>query len=284
MNTHITSLRAQRPVRRSLGEGGSNPEKTILDCHVASAPRNDESGNALWMILIAIVLLAALTMMLSRSSDTSSDTGDYEQRTIHATKILRYAASIELAVKNLKQRDCSENDISFWHDSDGNGTEDGSDDYYNANSPTDHSCHVFEPEGAGQTYKIPDAKWLDSSKSALVGYGEFNFGLNFLPSVGQAGEEELTFVLPALKRDICLQLNSIRKVDNPADEPPEDNTGIFTGLLFTGAFSLVLAGGNSIGDSGSSTAIAATKSACIYESVGCVAGGCYDFYHVLLTR
>src|SRR4051794_35472928 len=42
---HIQSLRAQRLVRRSLGEGGSNPEcfcGDSLDCFVARAPRNDE--------------------------------------------------------------------------------------------------------------------------------------------------------------------------------------------------------------------------------------------------
>src|SRR5947209_7756156 len=41
---HIPSLRAQRLVRRSFSEGGSNPEcfrGGILDCFVASAPRND---------------------------------------------------------------------------------------------------------------------------------------------------------------------------------------------------------------------------------------------------
>ncbi|TFV80467.1 hypothetical protein E4K64_01245 [Bradyrhizobium frederickii] len=44
LSPHPPSLRAQRLVRRSLGEGGSNPESLrgkILDCFVARAPRND---------------------------------------------------------------------------------------------------------------------------------------------------------------------------------------------------------------------------------------------------
>ena len=78
---------------------------------------------------------------------------------------------IENAVQGLLARGCSENDISFWTDTDNNGTEDGSDDYYNANSPTDHSCHVFDTAGAGMTITQPNDSWLDSSES-----GGFNFG------------------------------------------------------------------------------------------------------------
>ena len=42
----------------------------------------NESGNALWFILIAIALLAALTVVVTRSSDTVEQSGDVERQRI----------------------------------------------------------------------------------------------------------------------------------------------------------------------------------------------------------
>jgi hypothetical protein len=104
-----------------------------------------EKGNALIFILIAIALLGLLTVTLSRSGDSTNDSGDYEQNQIAASEILSYAKSIENAVQMLLARGCSENDISFE-----NNVVAG---YTNPNAPTDNSCHVFDVAGAGMTYQ-----------------------------------------------------------------------------------------------------------------------------------
>ena len=64
-----------------------------------------QKGNALWFILVAISLLGLLTIMLSRSSSTSNETGSYEQNIIGANGILSY-------VKN--HRKCCSGIISTW--------------------------------------------------------------------------------------------------------------------------------------------------------------------------
>ncbi|HOO82886.1 MAG TPA: hypothetical protein PK513_10340, partial [Alphaproteobacteria bacterium] len=92
-----------------------------------------ERGNVLWFILIAVALLAALTMVLSRSGSTVDQSGDIEQQRVKASQILRTAKSIEAGIQQMRLRGVSENDMSFWHDSNGDNTEDGSDTYYNAN-------------------------------------------------------------------------------------------------------------------------------------------------------
>ena len=101
--------------------------------------------------------------MLNRSSSSTNETGGYERNSIQASEILAYANTIENGVQSLLARGCGENELSFWYDSDNNGTENGSDRYYNSDAPTDQSCHIFEPEGAGVrriTQDPSDMGWL----------------------------------------------------------------------------------------------------------------------------
>ena len=83
--------------------------------------KNTQKGNALWFILIAIILLGLLTSMLTRSGGSTNDTGGYEQAEIGVSEVLSYAQSIDNAVQALKARGCGENEISLWHDSNGDG-------------------------------------------------------------------------------------------------------------------------------------------------------------------
>ena len=73
----------------------------------------NQSGNILLFILIAILLIGLLTVSLTRSSNQSNDTGDYEQNVIAANKLLAYTKSMQIATQTLLQRGCGENDISF---------------------------------------------------------------------------------------------------------------------------------------------------------------------------
>ncbi len=248
--------------------------------------RNDkEAGNALIFILIAIVLLGLLTVTLTRSGDSTNDTGDFEQNQIAASEILTYAKSIENAVQSLLARGCSENEISFWHDSDGNGTEDGSDDYYNDKSPTDRSCHVFDVSGVGLNYFQINEDYFDSNQSTETLYGE-----NYFPSsvcvqnVGSGStncqsngvnDEEILIFIPYLKENICKSINTslTGSSDIPKDTGamwPNDHSK-FTGNLSDGN-SITLLGGYH-----------GTSSLCIEGDTRPVAGT-YHFYHVLHAR
>lgn len=200
-----------------------------------------QRGNALWMILLAIALLGGLTAMFARSSSTSDDTGDYERNSIAASEIMRYAKSLEIGVQNLITRGCSENDISFWNDSNGDGTENGSDDYYNANAPSDRSCHVFWPEGAGLTPMTPKADWLDASKSALGNYGNYTYAVAQMAGVNSTTDPlvstdmELVLILPYLKKSTCQGINAT------LDIPPAGTDVLSDGFVstinkFTGSY------------------------------------------------
>ena len=241
-----------------------------------------QNGNALWFILIAVALIGILTAALTRGGSSTDDTGSYEKNQLAASEILRYASSIESAVQSLLARGCSENDISFWHDSDGNGTENGSDDYFNANSPTDHSCHVFEPEGAGLTWQLPPARINDGSDyffnsgACIRGVGP---DVPFCNGSDGNRNEELLIALPNISLNNCIALNRLLGVTNPSGVPPQDpNCSITTSTgLFQGTFNN---SGCAINDTATSDGL---HSGCMEGGTDPPAGT-YHFYHVLHAR
>ena len=209
-----------------------------------------QNGNAFLFILIAIALLGLLTVTMTRSGSNTDDTGNFEQNQIAANEILRYAKSIENAVQMLLSRGCSENVISFWHDSNGDGTEDGGDDYYNDDAPSNHSCHVFDAAGAGITYQEPNEKWLDNSfPAALLSagtYGEYRFqgGFSFIDI--ETPRPELGMYLNFIKKDLCMQINRTLGVQNLASDTAEDTNSNPSVMFFDGTYGTPLA--DNIGD------------------------------------
>ena len=112
---------------------------------MARLKTNQSSGNVFFIILIAVGLLAAITISISRSGSNVEQSGNVEQNRIQASQIQRYARAIEAAIQRLTLDGCSENEISFENNVDPN--------YTNPRSPANQSCHIFEPEGAGLEFR-----------------------------------------------------------------------------------------------------------------------------------
>jgi len=189
-----------------------------------------ENGNVLWFILIAVALLAALTMILSRSGSTVDQSGDVEQQRVKISQMLRYAKSLEAGVQNMRLRGVSENDISFWHDSNGDNTEDNTDTYFNANCTTT-DCHIFDAGGAGLTYSTPP-----TGLSAATDW-IFN-GTNDVLNIGTTAPD-LVLILPQIRTAMCAQINRMLSASYGGTESDVDFTA-FTGT-FTATESIDLA-------------------------------------------
>ena len=77
------------------------------NCYVRSEATNCEGkiqrqkGNALWFILIIVVLFGALSAALSRNTGKVNQAGDIEQARVRATAILRYTTSVETSVQKM---------------------------------------------------------------------------------------------------------------------------------------------------------------------------------------
>lgn len=246
---------------------------------------NKQSGNILLFILIAILLIGLLTVSLTRSSNNTNDTGDFEQNTIIASQIMRYAKAIEASVTQLLARGCGENDISFENDIIAG--------YTNTfpSAPTTNECHVFEPEGGGQEFVNPSTSWLDTSFSAGANYGEFHFprgtciygvGDNYDLSgngncdINPVLNEELIITLPYLKQSICESLNR-QAGHNFATIPSEADSTLETNK-FVGSYT----GSSEVGNNPTLYGVA---TGCLQQAPsGTYPDNAYIFYHVLYAR
>lgn len=166
--------------------------------------RIKEQGNVLWLILIGVALLSALTIVLSKSGSNVDQSGNVEQQRVKISQLLRSAKSIEAALQEMRLRGVSENDISFWNDSNNDGTEDNTDTYFNANCTID-DCHVFNAGGGGLRWpEIPNGM---SNASDWI----FN-ARNIVDRVGDNSRADLIMILPQIRSSTCTQINRMLNV------------------------------------------------------------------------
>ena len=250
---------------------------------------HNERGSVLWFILVGIVLLGALTVILSRSGSSVDQSGDVEKLNVQASQILRYARSLEAGVEQMLLQGISENELSF-------ANADSTTDYTNANcdDSTDRNypyCLIFDSQGAGLNYMVPNDRWLDASNSAETYYGDWLItGKSCIPEVGTGNTssncfndikaKELMVILPYIKKSLCMRLNKQANAKISTGNPPQDlgNAWPATNAQYTGSFTT----GNAIGDS-PVTDLKDNTTGC-FEGDTYPASGTYHFYHVLLAR
>lgn len=223
--------------------------------------RNNESGNVLFYILIAVGLIAALSFAVSSSDRGSMSQIDAERARLAATEMLEYASNVSAAVGQLKLRGCRNNEISFQNSS-------STADYTNGNAPGDNTCHIFNIAGGGLSFlDAPDG--ISNLAESIIFDGNMeieNVGL----TAGDATSSELLLVYRDLDQDVCVQMNDLANVENPAGAPPAD-----AGFNFV-AFQGTYAHNGVIGDNAAE--LDGKRSGCAND------GGDFHFYRVLIAR
>lgn len=222
-----------------------------------------ESGNALWFILLAIALLAALTITITRGSDTSEQSGDVERQRVLASDTLRYAKSVEQAVEQMRQRGTSESDISFE-----NGFVGG---YANGNCGS-NDCKVFHVEGGGIAFRSANSlvsgdSWLFTGANSVAGAGEDGTGAT------SSFDNELIMMLPDISAAVCGRINTELGIAGI----PQDTTKADVATKFAGVFP----NGQVIENMGGE------KTGCFegnQDDGGASIAGKYYFYHTLIQR
>lgn len=245
-----------------------------MSTHIYKDSRRGEHGNVIWFLLLAIALLAALTMTLSRGNDTGQQTGDVERSRIDASEVMRYASGLENTIKQMSLRGVSENDLSF---------ENNFVSGYQNPACTDESCKLFETNGGAQSWLEPKSTWLDPSQSAQGMYGEWYITGNVcVEDLGDGStgcdsdstlNEEMVLFLPWITEALCRQLNNMAGI---AGDPPVETGDAWPASApkWTGSF----------GD-GAILNQPRSRTGCI-EGSGANAppNNSYTFYHVLIEH
>jgi len=148
----------------------------------------NRSGNVLFLIMIAIILIAALTYAISHSERGDGNLSR-EQTAIRAAKVVSFATDIKRAVDNLFRSGKSESSISFAASQlTGYGTAD-----------TAPANEVFNIAGGG-------VGWSDVPDGTNDGSQWEFYGFTAVPNVGTA-EADLIMVLPNVTQKFCQAYN-----------------------------------------------------------------------------
>ncbi len=218
------------------------------------------SGNALFLILIAVALFAALSYAVTQSGRGGGSI-DREQAELGAAQLLQYYSLLQTTVDRLLLTGCSKSDIAY----EGASTSGwGGINYVNiAGTPADGSCQVFQAAGGGLTYSPPSDAILDSSQSGIGTYGHTFFVHDMLIAGAgiNGGDDYNHYIVTAHVSDaVCLAINS--RVHGTSEIPDDDGGGVVAGDLYKGT-----------------TAAGTTPGNCTSSSLGTACGeqtGCFS--------
>lgn len=209
----------------------------------------NRNGNALFLILIAVALFAALSYAVTNSGRGGGGV-DRETAVLQASEILQYGSSIATAITRMKIiSGCQDTEISFHYDSnnDGDLDTDGSDDYYNPNSAGKTECYVFHRDGGGLNYKEAPTDLF--SVTGLPKWGEqFAFsGIDCIPGVGSGADDncwnngtvndtKLSMVMAGVSDELCRATNQLSGFQGDIPTMLNSNTNFYTETFPDGSF------------------------------------------------
>lgn len=192
-----------------------------------------QSGNILFLILIAVALFAALSYVVVRSSRSGAGNTEAENDRLEASRVLNYVTAVQAAVVRLQLSGCTDAQISFEDELLDSGSIGIGATYVNPNAPTDDHCHVFRAKGGGVPVEIPKLNKMDAT---LYPYYYFS-GSDALTDVGTTCTDpscgDLAFSLWGVSVGLCKALNDLSGVGYLNSSIPND---VFQGCPFAGTY------------------------------------------------
>lgn len=170
--------------------------------------KNLQSGNVLFLILIAVALFAALSYAVTSSNRSSGSSKLTEKDKLAASAILNYTVSARTAVMRMVMSGVPVEQIS--DKANGRYSVDGSaSNYTNNNLCLTDTCRVFAPSGGGVSYQRFRKEAMDAPSGWAgnnLGTGETDIVVINVENVGSSKNDiALRFVL--LKNEICNAIN-----------------------------------------------------------------------------
>ncbi len=234
---------------------------------MTSSPSH-ESGNMLFIILLAVALIGILSAVIMNSGDGGDSDIDNETLVISASEVQRYGAELERAINYIIQNGHSESDIRFAHPNAPSA-------YGDLSADTDKSDQVFHRDGGGADYRTPPEDINDGSDWQF-------YGTSALPGVGSS-RADLIMVLPKVTQQFCDKINRMNgQTGTPTDTVDclwTDTTGIFNGSTQFSATPNSLDETTFEQDPNTTSARPAPE-ACVV----CSTGNTRHYYHVIMAR
>lgn len=228
--------------------------------------RKAESGNVLFLILIAVALFAALSYAVTSSTRTGGGDASGETLLISSAQVTQYPAGISTAIVRLVIAGTSVDEIRFnrpaeYTDLDTNG------------------IGVFHPSGGKASYVPAPA---DMMFNGNAGQWVFNGELE-IPEIGieGAGGNDIIAFLVGIKQSICSRINEEHGLGATIPVLNADRSTEYTTRMYDdGTTDYVLPTGDVPDIDDGSGAFDGQPFGC-FRNAG---GGDYVYYHVVLER
>lgn len=239
-----------------------------------------QSGNILFLILIAVALFAALSYAVT-SSSRSGGSNLREKAQVSSASIINFATSMKAATDRLRlSNGCTDTTISFE-----NPVVTTNFNYVNASAS--QKCFVFHPEGGGLSWPA-DSLVNGLPKSMIIaGSNQVkDVGTN-CPTSPYSPCNELVLLLIDLSKEKCMEINAKLGIEQSGQDTPEI-PDINAGSGFTGTY------GNTarwFGNVSTDSSLAGQMSGCFretttqsYAAYTSTSQTPYIFYQVLMAR
>ena len=244
--------------------------------------RQNESGNVLFLILIAVALFAALSYAVTSSSRSGGNDANNETNLISSATITQYPAAIRTAILRMQVSDGVDiSDLEF-------NAPDVFEDCTAVNSVVGAHC-VFHPNGGSATYVSAPADVMDDNQPGVWTFnGDFEINNIGISTDGSEAGNEIIAFLPGIKQGVCNRINQELGITGiPATGATiagtDDTTAGYNRIMDEG---LGIEGTNDI-LLGSETGAIAGTAALDGQAYGCfrnTASGDYVYFHVLVEQ
>jgi hypothetical protein len=177
-------------------------QKSIYPQPMGSTQRVSESGNVLFLILIAVALFAALSYAVTQSSRSGGGDVSSEKSLVSSSELTQYPAGVRTSILHMiVTNSLSVNDLEFNTPSDFIG---GGSAVINDTDPTVASVKqaVFHPAGGAGTYQNASAQLMAGG----VGTWHFN-QQNAIPGIGSSKNDMIAF-LQGVNKSVCAQVDT----------------------------------------------------------------------------
>ena len=233
--------------------------------------KHSQSGNILFLILIAVALFAALSYAVTETSRGGGMDVTEQRARVIADEMMIYMSSVEKVVQRALARGISEGDLCFDYDEYPGGNAD-----YEHAACADPVNRIFGTAGGGVKWQAPVGEALSGSGTGLWVFDGSNRVVDMGTDNAVAGSADLVMFLFDVKERVCKVINERAGVAAKDATPPRDDVTVTT-TPYIGTFT----DASRISDT--PDALNGRQTAC-FEGGGTPANGTYHIYHVLHAR
>ncbi|MCB1531841.1 MAG: hypothetical protein KDJ35_03125 [Alphaproteobacteria bacterium] len=243
--------------------------------NIKNQNRVSESGNVLFLILIAVALFAALSYAVTQSTRTGGGSGDNETALISSAQLTQYPATVRTSVVRMIIGGTDIGNLEF-------------------NDPSEFSnlgsnpVGVFHPSGGGATYSSAPGEMMDDGNPGTWVFNAEN-EIYYLGTTNEAAPgtplsttADVIAFLPGITETLCSRINTELGISGI---PVETGIDVVTNLVNTDGTD---SGHTDFCDGGCGATIGQDVATLDAQPFGCfelvASSGNYVYFHVLVER